>query len=138
MESDYKLLRQQYDTALATGAERINLRYKDMLEALLRRAIQAGSLESALVLKKQLEDAWSELPFPKILGDTHWTAANGGTILLKADKNVVTSWGHPGGTWKFLGSNKLIILFPGIETWAINPSHDFVTDQNGTRWNRAK
>src|SRR5688572_1526977 len=51
---EYKQLREQRDKAIAAATEPINRRYSASLELLLRRAMQAHDLETAVKIKEEL------------------------------------------------------------------------------------
>ena len=123
------------DKALATAAEPINRRYREQSEQLLLRATQANDLDAAVKIKREVD---SQNPANK-LQDTRWSteAAIGGTVALNADGSAINPVGAK-GTWKYIGENKVTIKWDKPQIWILDPSFQFLTHPDGSKWNRTK
>jgi hypothetical protein len=105
---------QDHDRAAAAAVEPIHRRFRDQLETLQRRATQANDLETALRIKKMLEE----------MGDAAGGAAGGG--FAKTD--IVGNWtfenkaAGPGGpkvAYRFVADGSLFVGAQKVGTWEI-------------------
>ncbi|OYV06650.1 MAG: hypothetical protein CFE26_05125, partial [Verrucomicrobiales bacterium VVV1] len=65
LDREFTQLQEQKEKALAAAVEPVNRRYQAALEALLRRATQAGDLPTANKVDTELKSLTLTLPSPK-------------------------------------------------------------------------
>jgi hypothetical protein len=138
-------LQQQRDKALQSATEPIQRSYRQGLEALARRATQAGDLEAAELLRKELEklggpEAAESLASPTVsagadaiakhLIGTKWTYFGKETLTFLADGKAEWSTGKQIWPWKVVSVGRRTIevvnMAKGVK-FTIAFEHDFKT-----------
>lgn len=128
-EKEFYDLRAQRDKAVAQAMKPINDRYQASLDALVKRATQAGDLDTALMIRKEIEslgelaaDSGSKsIEKPSDFRDTTWewhylmgdkdqmrgpfTLENGGKVKVPSSLGFITGW-EPVSDRKFKILNK--------------------------------
>ena len=125
-ETELSLLQQRRDKALAAAVDPIDRRYEIALEALLKKATQAGDLDAALKLREMLKEVTPAAPVQE-------TAEQ----LLKKGEWTWFSGAKPHGTIKFLDDNKMKktegLYFLG--SWKMTGLRKFeIHDVSGNHW----
>ncbi|RYD34752.1 MAG: hypothetical protein EOP87_08620 [Verrucomicrobiaceae bacterium] len=144
-QSELEQLTAQRDKALATAADPIDRKYREALEALLKKAMQASELDGALKIREALEAAGPSAagngdPFgddiaPMIEG-TKWLwpiefAANTPEsirwISFEPDKVVRHGWYPQSATWRLVKPGVIELTQHGKEefVWTVEFSSDY-------------
>ena len=108
-ERNFKQLKDQRTKALAAAAEPINRVYASSLEQLFKRATQAGQVELALEIKKEMQSVSGRVSTPTALFGS-WSAAfsdsPGGSYTINSDGT--TRAGSDSGAWTVEGNLLLV------------------------------
>lgn len=144
-ESDLQQLTAQRDKALAAVTDPIDRKYREALEALLKKAMQASDLDGALKIREALENAGTPAagngdPFgddiaPMIEG-TKWLwpiefAANTPEsirwISFGPDKVVKHGWYGASATWRLIKPGVIELTHEGTVdfVWIVEFSSDY-------------
>ena len=90
-ERDFKQLKDQREKDLATAAEPINRRYAKSLEQLIKRTSDAGQVELAVEIKKELRSVIPAAMPAALLGRWHfiYSKSDAGDYTINADGTAV-------------------------------------------------
>lgn len=132
-EKEFYDLRAQRDKAISQAMKPINERYRTNLDALARRATQAGDLDTALLIRKELEalsgevrtaELASAINRPSDFVDTTWEWRSGNgkelfgvlTLEQKGRVNVPSSLGFI-GKWEPVSERKFKVFNKDGRYW---------------------
>ena len=112
---DLDLLIADHDRAVAAALDPVNRRYVTQLESLQRRATQANDLETALKIKKMIDEIGDTLSGGSARADVVGTwnfefKATGAKVVMKflIDGSWLETPGADKGTWEIKGKNLIV------------------------------
>lgn len=136
-EKDFYELRAQRDKAVAQAMKPINDRYRTSLEALSKRATQAGDLDTALLIKQELEsfDAGGSLQLSKrTFENTVWYWLYPKTShpwKFLPDGRIVADDGSTNYGWRIAGNDRFIITAGGKDWWTFKMDFEEMEGRGG-------